>query len=83
MLELLNKTEGKFNEDDLHEAETLAQWAAAAIENARLVSNLRVHAEQLEHAYAELKEADTLKDELIQNVSHELRTPLAFVLGYI
>ncbi len=83
VLELLNKTEGKFNEDDLHVAETLAQWAAAAIENARLVSNLRVHAEQLEHAYAELKEADTLKDELIQNVSHELRTPLAFVLGYI
>jgi signal transduction histidine kinase len=83
VLELLNKTEGKFNEDDLHVAETLAQWAAAAIENARLVSNLRVHAEQLEKAYTELKEADTLKDELIQNVSHELRTPLAFILGYI
>jgi signal transduction histidine kinase len=83
VLELLNKTEGKFNEDDLHVAETLAQWAAAAIENARLVSNLRVHADQLEKAYTELKEADTLKDELIQNVSHELRTPLAFILGYI
>lgn len=83
VLEVLNKVEGKFTDEDLNVAETLAQSAAAAIENARLVSNLRVHAEQLERAYAELKEADQLKDELIQNVSHELRTPLAYVLGYI
>ncbi len=83
VLELLNKTDGKFSEEDLNVTETLAQWAAAAIENARLVTNLREHAEQLEQAFGELKEADTLKDELIQNVSHELRTPLAFILGYI
>jgi PAS domain S-box-containing protein len=83
VLEVLNKADGKFNDEDLNVAETLAQSAAAAIENARLVSNLRVHAEQLEKAYAELKEADQLKDELIQNVSHELRTPLAYILGYI
>jgi signal transduction histidine kinase len=83
VLELLNKTDGKFNDEDLNVTETLAQWAAVAIENARLVSHLREHAEQLEKAYGELQEADTLKDELIQNVSHELRTPLAFILGYI
>ena len=83
VLELLNKNEGKFTEDDLNVAETLAQWAAAAIDNARLISNLRVHTEQLEKAYAELKDADKLKDELIQNVSHELRTPLTFILGYV
>jgi len=83
VLELLNKTEGKFNEDDLNVTETLAQWAAVAIENVRLVSNLRSHADEMEKAYAELKEADKLKDELIQNVSHELRTPLTFILGYV
>ncbi len=83
VLELLNKAEGKFSEEDLNVAETLAQWAAAAIENARLISNLRVHTEQLEKAYAELQGADKLKDELIQNVSHELRTPLTFILGYV
>ena len=83
VLELLNKTEGKFSEDDLNVAETLAQWAAVAIENARLVSDLRTRADELEKAYGELKEADKLKDELIQNVSHELRTPLTFILGYV
>lgn len=83
VLELLNKTEGKFSEEDLNVAETLAQWAALAIENARLVTNLRAHAQELEKAYSELKEADKLKDELIQNVSHELRTPLTFILGYV
>jgi signal transduction histidine kinase len=30
-----------------------------------------------------LKEADRLKDEVVQNVSHELRTPLTFVKGYV
>jgi signal transduction histidine kinase len=30
-----------------------------------------------------LKEADRLKDEVLQNVSHELRTPLTFVKGYV
>jgi PAS domain S-box-containing protein len=83
VLELLNKTEGKFSEDDLNVAETLAQWAAVAIENARLVSDLRTHTDELEKAYGDLKEADKLKDELIQNVSHELRTPLTFILGYV
>jgi signal transduction histidine kinase/putative methionine-R-sulfoxide reductase with GAF domain len=62
--------------------EAIAQQVAVAIENAQLVQALRQRAESLERAYAELAEADRLKDELIQNVSHELRTPLTFVKGY-
>jgi len=83
VLELINKVEGKFDEEDLTVVETLAQSAAATIENARLVRDLRVHALELEKAYAELKEADQLKSEMVQNVSHELRAPLTFILGYI
>lgn len=60
----------------------IAQQIAVAIENTRLYQALRQRAESLERAYAELAEADRLKDELIQNVSHELRTPLTFVKGY-
>ena len=83
VLELINKIEGKFDEEDLTVVETLAQSAAVTIENARLVRDLRVHALELEKAYAELKEADHLKSEMVQNVSHELRAPLTFILGYI
>jgi GAF domain-containing protein len=61
----------------------VAAQAAAAIENARLFYELRVHAEELRRAYEELQEVDRLKDEIVQNVSHELRTPLTFIKGYV
>jgi GAF domain-containing protein len=61
----------------------VAAQAAAAIENARLFYELRIHAEELRWAYEELQEADRLKDEIVQNVSHELRTPLTFIKGYV
>jgi len=60
-----------------------ATQAAIAIENARLYANLERRARSLADAYAELREADQLKDEIVQNVSHELRTPLTFVKGYV
>ena len=60
-----------------------AAQAAVAIENAQLYEELKERARKLEQAYRELKEADRLKDELVQNVSHELRTPLTFVKGYV
>ncbi|MBI4770675.1 MAG: GAF domain-containing protein [Chloroflexi bacterium] len=50
--------------------------AAVAIENARLVADLRTRLHNLQ-------EVDRLRDELIQNVSHELRTPLTFIKGYV
>ncbi len=60
-----------------------ASQAAIAIENARLYARLEQRAKNLTEAYAELQEADRLKDEMMQNISHELRTPLTFVKGYV
>jgi signal transduction histidine kinase len=60
-----------------------ASQAAIAIENARLVARLEQRAKNLAEAYADLQEADRLKDEMVQNISHELRTPLTFVKGYV
>lgn len=83
VLEVINKVDGKFDQDDLSVLESLALAAASAIVNARLYRDLKDHAIELEKAFGELKEADRIKDEMIQNVSHELRTPMTFILGYI
>jgi signal transduction histidine kinase len=60
-----------------------ATQAAIAIENARLYAGLEQRAQNLAEAYAELKKADRVKDEVVQNVSHELRMPLTFVKSYV
>jgi signal transduction histidine kinase len=60
-----------------------AAQVSVAIENARLLRNLRNRAMQLEQAIEELRELHRLETEFIQNVSHELRTPLTFVKSYV
>jgi len=47
-----------------------------ALENSKLYQSLERRANMLQAAYDELREADRLKDNLIQSLSHELKTPL-------
>ncbi|MBK8048169.1 MAG: PAS domain-containing sensor histidine kinase [Anaerolineales bacterium] len=49
--------------------------------NEQLELHVADRTRQLEHAVAELKQADQLKDTFLATVSHELRTPLTGVLG--
>jgi signal transduction histidine kinase len=72
-----------FSEADERLLTIAAAQAAIAIENAQLYANLEQRAENLAEAYAELRETDRIKDEVVQNISHELRTPLTFVKGYV
>jgi GAF domain-containing protein/DNA-binding response OmpR family regulator len=73
-LEVYRK-ERRFNQDQITLAMTLANTAATAIENARLVEEQRQTAEQL-------REVDKLKSQFLANMSHELRTPLNSIIGF-
>lgn len=76
VLEAINKIDGKpFEDGDVDILSTMASHAAIAIENARLVANLR-------EANRRLSELDRLKSNFISIASHELRTPLMIVQGF-
>ncbi len=75
VLEVVNKRQGGFTEEDAVILTDLAAQAALAIENARLVAHLR-------EANQRLSQLDKLKSDFISIASHELRTPLGLILGY-
>jgi signal transduction histidine kinase/DNA-binding response OmpR family regulator len=63
LIQLANKEEGDFTEEDEAVLVQLASLAAVALENARLLE--------------ELRQADRRKDEFLAMLAHELRNPLA------
>lgn len=65
-----------FTENDLQELDWFALQAALAIENAELI-------EDLEEAFQQLKEVDTLKSNFLSILSHELRTPMTGIMGFV
>jgi signal transduction histidine kinase len=75
VLEALNKHTMPWTAEDRNYLSTLAAQAAVAIENAKLVTELR-------KANRDLHEVDKLKNDFIAIASHELRTPLGVVMGY-
>ncbi len=75
VLELVNKLSGDFLASDLNLAETLAAFVEVAIENARLVEQLRQYAKELETHNDEL-------DAFAHTVAHDLKNPLAVLAGF-
>ncbi|MEW5987118.1 MAG: GAF domain-containing protein [Chloroflexota bacterium] len=75
VLELVNKVNGHFHQEDLSLVETLAASAAIAIENARLVGALRQQTADLQARNEDL-------DAYAQTVAHDLQSPLAHVVGF-
>jgi signal transduction histidine kinase len=75
VLEVVNKLNGNFDAGDVALVETLATWAAIAIDNAQLVEALRQRTLELQARNEEL-------DAFAHTVAHDLKNPLSLVLGY-
>jgi PAS domain S-box-containing protein len=69
LIQLSDKYEGEFTQEDEAILVQLAQMASAAIDNARL--------------YQESQQANRLKDDFLATLSHELRSPLNAMLGWL
>jgi signal transduction histidine kinase len=89
LLALGPKPNSRYTDEDLNMLATIASQTGVALENARLVENLKKLNAQVREAYSFLDKAnhdlaklELTKSNFISIASHELRTPLTVARGY-
>jgi PAS domain S-box-containing protein len=61
----------------------LAGRLAVAVDNARLYEYVRYQLEELQEIYDELREAESLKTDMIRIANHDLQNPLSIIDGFL
>ncbi len=89
LLALGPKPNSRYTDEDLNMLATIASQTGVALENARLVENLKLLNTQVREAYLhldktnhDLAKLELTKSNFISIASHELRTPLTVARGY-
>jgi len=80
VIQLLNKKDGIFDEEDEAFLKTFGNHASVFIEIAQLQES---RIEALEQSKKELEQLNRAKSKALDHLSHELRTPLAVIQGNI
>jgi len=90
LLALGPKPNSRYTDEDLNVLATIGSQTGVALENARLVENLKRLNAQVREAYTFLDKAnhdlgklELTKSNFISIASHELRTPLTVARGYV
>jgi signal transduction histidine kinase/CheY-like chemotaxis protein len=79
-----NKKSGdSFDPEDQNLLESIANWVALAMENFKLINNLRQQTLVLEKSNEDLVRMHRARTRLVCNLSHELKTPLTSIMGYV